>query len=114
MTSLELLKLYDSLKRGQRRICAVTWSLLSGCRSTSSDDITDSASKASVTGINAGRGLCWASPENSRHFTFDRNCSFVAHGSTVCLRWIWPAVFQLSAQSTDVIKDLSNDRIHNF
>ena len=28
--------------------------------------------------------------------------------------WIWLTVFQLSAQSTDVIKDLSYDRIHNF
>ena len=46
--------------------------------------------------------------------TLDRNCSFVAHSSNIRKRWIWLTVFQLSAQSTDVIKDLSYDRIHNF
>ena len=52
LTSLELLKsVYDSLKGG----VDVEFVLL---LSTGSDDIANSASKASITGISAGRGLC--------------------------------------------------------
>ena len=37
---------------------AVTWSLLSSCGSTRSDDIANSASKASIAGINAAGEGC--------------------------------------------------------